>query len=275
MSPPASSAPSWAAESIPSAIPLTTGTPETASSCPRARADLEPVRRGPARADERDGPLFRDHLQQAGIPEKPEGGDRVGAAQQAGREALRVRAGARQPGCRGRVTRRRGIEALALGVDHAALRAADRLDQLVVVQREHRGQAAMLVEGPGDPGNKRAEQRAPPDACGRTRSHGRREEVGRQVLAVGDGLGHVAARDHVAAVEVGDGPRHPQDPVVAADTQAQAFVGGEQGGPRSGLERTEQAQLRRPEVPIAACRGPGKPRELPVSGGAHPRAHRG
>ena len=102
----ASSAPACAAESIPSAMPDTTGSPADGETTAERARDLEPVRRGPARADDRDGLAAR---QRGERPGDVEDGRRVGQLAQ----ALRVaRAGSdRRRSGRRRAIRRRAAAA--------------------------------------------------------------------------------------------------------------------------------------------------------------------
>ena len=86
----ASSAPSWAAESMPSAMPLTTVTPggrEPAAEQPRAVTSL---RRGLARADDRRPPApASSSASRCGSPAQVQDGGSVGQLEQARRVARR------------------------------------------------------------------------------------------------------------------------------------------------------------------------------------------
>jgi hypothetical protein len=63
-----------------------------------------------------------------------------------------MRADRREP-ARGRLgSRSPGAKAAQLVVDSAALPPADRVDQIVVVERQHVRDPAPLVERPSDPG---------------------------------------------------------------------------------------------------------------------------
>ena len=79
--PGASSAPAWAAESTPRARPETTGDPRRREPAPERARDLEPVARGPARADHGDRRLRRPA--KPGVTQHVQHGGRVGELAQA------------------------------------------------------------------------------------------------------------------------------------------------------------------------------------------------
>src|SRR5437870_2976907 len=68
--------------------------------------------------------------------------------------------------------------------------------------------------------------------------------------AVADGLGDVLGLDRVAVVEVGHGPRHPQDLVVGAGRQAELLHRRPEQALRLGPQGTMLAHLTRRHPPV-------------------------
>ena len=183
------------------------------------------VRRAP-RADDRDRAARRarsstasrrraDRVQDRGRIGKVEQRRRIGRVAAADRS----RAGA-QPARRARRPRRAASHSAATA---PRAFAAERIDQLLVrTARARRGSPRArpaTLEMPGQPG-----RRATSAACSRRRRCSCGLLDRRLVLAERGRPQYVAARDAIAAVEVGDRPRDAQQAVAAAGADRAALV---------------------------------------------------
>ena len=83
--------------------------------------------------------------------------------------------------------------------------------------------------------------------------------------AVLDGLRAVLGGDGVGAGEVGDGAGHPDDAVVAAGREAEAFGGGVEELSGVGAEREESPQEARRQLGIGPQPGAGQPLSLALA----------
>ena len=233
-------------------MPLTTVTPAAASPRPSARADLEPVRRRAARADDRHGwarlpapaAAAARHVQHRGRVRR----SRAAARDRRRRGGRRARRPAPRRRARAYVRRRTASRAEANHGRRTPAIAAS--DQLVVGQREELGPGA-AVSRPLDAaraGHSRA-RRSSPRTRARHRGAGGATGPCRHVAAAPGAAAQRGAQmslapTRVAPGEVGDRARHLQHAPVPAGAQPAGVVGGARSVPGRRVEPHVRAHER-------------------------------